>query len=67
MSSFQLLDDEIAQQINSVSNAAAADSTIAAKVLLESALEALSRHDTGNVVVADGSKSLFSKLFACFP
>ena len=67
MSIFQLLGDEIAQQISGASLVPAADSTMATKVLLESSLEALSLHDAGNVVVADGSKSVFSELFACFP
>ena len=36
-------------------------------VLLEFSLENLSFHDPGNVVVTDGSRSLFRSLFAAFP
>lgn len=60
MSIFQLLGDGIAQQLSSASLVPTADTTMAP-------LEALSLHDAGNVVVADGSMSLFSRLFAAFP
>lgn len=64
MASYVELPDESARQMSKVSVLPATDSSIVPKVLLESSLETRGLHNTGNLVIADGFRTLFRRLLA---
>lgn len=67
MTIFQLLGDEIAQELSGSSLDPTAVFPMAPKVQLQTSMEAESLYDAGNVVMTDGFQSLFNNLFAAFP